>query len=238
MMVKPYSENVFEMLPQLCGGLKKVGYLLEANYKDKLDQLQHLLTEFCKDGNVDMVLRLRVLEIIELRTMGWKMSGTAEEYYTTKIAQFQERGESRAMNRSGVAASEATSESDNAKKSTSTRTTERKKVSNQMNDGRFSWDELRFQTPVQELFPDKELKERECVVVDKVKIFLYSSSTKLLKEAKIVLMENFNKSASFSNVKYSREDLINLKRSPPSSYPPLKWSLVTQSCPEIIIHKR
>ena len=227
-------------LPQLCGGLKKVGYLLEANYKDKLDQLQHLLTEFCKDGSVDMVLRLRVLEIIELRTMGWKMSGTAEEYYTTKIAQFQERGESQAMSRSGRAASVATSASDNYKKSTSTKigTTERKKVSNQMNEGRLSWDELRFQTPVQELFPDKELKERECVVVDKVKIFLYSSSTKLLKEAKIVLMENFNKSPSFSNVKYSREDLINLKMSPPSSYPPLKWSLVTQSCPEIIIHKR
>jgi len=236
MMVKSYSENVFEMLPQLCGGFKKVGYLLEANYKDKLDQLQHLLTEFCKDGNVDMVLRLRVLEIIELRTMGWRMSSTAEEYYTTKIAQFQEKGESQAMNRSGIAASGATSETDISKKSAKIGATE-KKVSNQLNDGRFSWDELRFKTPVQELFPDKELKERECVVVDKVKIFLYSSSTKLLKEAKIVLMENFNKSPSFSNVKYSREDLINLKRSPPSSYPPLKWSLVTQSCPEIIIHK-
>ena len=76
---------------------------------------------------------------------------------------------------------------------------------------RSSNDELRFKTPVHELFPDKELKERECVVVDKVKIFLYSSSTKLLKEAKIVLMENFNKRPSFSNIKYSREDLLDLK---------------------------
>ena len=220
-------------MPQLCGGLKKVGYLLEANYKDKLDQLQYVLTEFCKDGNIDMVLRLRVLEIIELRTMGWRMSNTAEEYYTTKIAQFQKR-EERQRERSGLAASLETDAFENSTKMGM----RDRKMSNPKIDGRSSLDDLRFHTPVQELFPDKELKERECVVVDKVKIFLYSSSIKLLKEAKIVLTDNFNKSPNFSNVKYSREDLINLKKSPPSSYPPLKWSMVTQSCPEIIIHKR
>ena len=184
-----------------------------------------------------MVLRLRVLEITELRTMGWRMSNTAEEYYTTKIAQFQKREESQGKNRSGLAATTASSETDAFKNSTKTGTKDRK-MSNPKIDGRSSLDDLRFHTPVQELFPDKELKERECVVVDKVGIFLYSSSIKLLKEAKIVLTENFNKSPNFSNVKYSREDLINLKKSPPSSYPPLKWSMVTQSCPEIIIHKR
>ena len=207
--------------------------MLEANYKDKLDQLQYVLTEFCKDGNIDMVLRLRVLEIIELRTMGWRMSNTAEEYYTTKITQFQKR-EERQRERSGLAASLETDAFENSTKMGM----RDRKMSNPKIDGRSSWDDLRFHTPVQELFPDKELKKRECVVVDKVKIFLYSSSTKLLKEAKIVLTDNFNKSPNFSNVKYSREDLINLKKSPPSSYPPLKWSMVTQSCPEIIIHKR
>jgi len=234
MAVKAYTENVLEMLPQLCEGLKKVGHLLEANYKDKLDQLQHVLTEFCKDGTINMVLRLRVLEIIELRTMGWRMSSTAEEYYTTKIAQFQKREESKGTNESVSVASSKTEEF----KSTKSDTVDRYKVPNPKIGGRSSHDELRFKTSVHELFPDRELKERECVVVDKVKIFLYSSSTKLLKEAKIVLMENFNKRPSFSNIKYSREDLLDLKRSPPSSDPPLKWSMVTQSCPEIITYKR
>jgi len=234
MAVKAYTENVLEMLPQLCEGLKKVGHLLEANYKDKLDQLQHVLTEFCKDGTINMVLRLRVLEIIELRTMGWRMSSTAEEYYTTKIAQFQKREESKGTNGSVLAASSKTEEF----KSTKSDTADRFKMPNPKIGGRSSNDELRFKTPVHELFPDKELKERECVVVDKVKIFLSSSSTKLLKEAKIVLMENFNKRPSFSNIKYSREDLLDLKRSPPSSDPPLKWKMVTQSCPEIITCKR
>ena len=95
----------------------------------------------------------------------------------------------------------------------------------------------RFQTPVKELFPDRELKQRECVVVGNVKIFLLSSSTKLLKEAKAVLSDNFNKGPSFSNVKYSREDLLSLKRSPSSAQLPLKWARVTQSCPEIVCKK-
>ena len=207
---------------------------MEANYKDKLDQLQHVLTEFCKDGTINMVLRLRVLEIIELRTMGWRMSCTAEEYYNTKIAQFQKREESKETNGSVLAASSKTEEL----KSSKSDTADRYSVPHPKVGGRSSNDELRFKTPVHELFPDKELKERECVVVDKVKIFLYSSSTKLLKEAKIVLVENFNKRPSFSNIKYSREDLLDLKRSPPSSDPPLKWNMVTQSCPEIITYKR
>merc|ERR1719158_596748 len=164
------------------------------------------------------------------------MSNTAEEYYTTKIAQFQKR-EERQGERSGLAATTASSEIDALENSTLMGTKDRKK-SNPKIDGRSSWDDLRFKTPVHELFPDKELKERECVVVDKVKIFLYSSSTKLLKEAKIVLTENFNKRPSFSNIKYSREHLLHLKGSPPSSDPPLKWNMVTQSCPEIISYKR
>ena len=161
---------------------------MEANYKDKLDQLQHVLTEFCKDGNINMVLRLRVLEIIEMRTMGWRMSSTAEEYYTTKIAQFQKREESKETNGSVLAASSA----NDVHKSNKTGTADKYKGSNPKICGGSSKDEMRLQTPVHELFPNKELKERECVVVDKVKIFIYSSSTRLLKEAKIVLTENFN----------------------------------------------
>ena len=211
----------------MCGGLKKVGHLLEANYKDKLDQLQSVLTEFCKDGKVDIVLRLRVLEIIELRTMGWKMNSGAEEYYTTKIAHFQERME---KNKSLIGAS---SLADTAAIKSS-KTSDKKMNSNDNTGQRSNLDEMRFQTPVKELFPDRELKQRECVVVGNVKIFLLSSSTKLLKEAKTVLSDNFNKGPSFSNVKYSREDLLSLKRSPSSAELPLKWARVTQSYPEIV----
>ena len=205
--------------------------MLEVNYKDKLDQLQSVLTEFCKDGRVDIVLRLRVLEIIELRTMGWKMSSGAEEYYTTKIAHFQERKETPVTNASLTGASFFV---DTASIKSSKTTTGKKMNSNNIFGQRSNFDEMRFQTPVKELFPDRELKERECVVVGNVKIFLLSSSTKLLKEAKAVLSDNFNKGPSFSNVKYSREDLLSLKMSPSSAQLPLMSAGVTQSCPEII----
>ena len=202
--------------------------MLEANYKDKLDQLQSVLTEFCKDGKVDIVLRLRVLEIIELRTMGWKMSSGAEQYYTTKIAHFQERKETNKL------LTGASSLADTASIKSSKTTTDKKMNFDHNIGQRSNLDEMRFQTPVKELFPDRELKQRECVVVGNVKIFLLSSSTKLLKEAKAVLSDNFNKGPSFSNVKYSREDLLSLKMSPSSAQLPLKWAGVTQSCPEII----
>ena len=41
--------------------MKKVGSLLEANYKSKLDTLQTLLTNLCK---LKLLLRLKVLEFI------------------------------------------------------------------------------------------------------------------------------------------------------------------------------
>ena len=87
-----------------------------------------------------MVLRLRVLEITELRTMGWRMSNTAEEYYTTKIAQFQKREESQGKNRSGLAATTASSETDAFKNSTKTGTKDTK-MSNPKIDGRSSMDD-------------------------------------------------------------------------------------------------
>ena len=74
----------------MCEGLKNVGNLLEANYKDKLDELQMFLTELVKDVNVDIILRLKVLEIIELRIMGWKVTSKVEDYYRGKISQFEE----------------------------------------------------------------------------------------------------------------------------------------------------
>ena len=109
---------------------------MEANYKDKLDQLQHVLTEFCKDGTINMVLRLRVLEIIEMRTMGWRMSSTAEEYYTTKIAQFQKREESKGTNGTVLTASSEKG----VVKSTKPNTAEGYKVPRSSNE------EMRFKT--------------------------------------------------------------------------------------------
>ena len=96
---------------------------------------------------------------------------------------------------------------------------------------------MRFQTSVKELFPNTNIRERECVVVDGVKIFLSSASPELLKEAKAVLAAKLHRgprSSSSSSVQYSREDLLSLARSPTSSQPPVKWPGGSVSCPEIL----
>ena len=95
--------------------------------------------------------------------------------------------------------------------------------------------DLRFQTSVKELFPNTNIRERECVVVDGVKIFLSSASPELLKEAKAVLAAKLHRGPrSSSSVQYSREDLLSLARSPTSSQPPVKWPGGSVSCPEIL----
>ena len=102
-------------------------------------------------------------------------------------------------------------------------------------------EDLRFQTSVKELFPNTNIRERECVVVDGVKIFLSSASPELLKEAKAVLAAKLHRgprSSSSSSVQYSREDLLSLARSPTSSQPPVKWPGGSVSCPEILCKVR
>ena len=70
---------------------------MEANYKSKLDSLQTLLTELCKDETLELVLRLKVLEVIELRTMGWRASSSAAQYYRERIPQVEDSQQRRRM---------------------------------------------------------------------------------------------------------------------------------------------
>ena len=65
---------MFTQCAALCDGLKRMGHLLEADHGEKLGLLQMYLTEICKDVRVDINLRLKILEIIELRSLGWSHS--------------------------------------------------------------------------------------------------------------------------------------------------------------------
>ena len=69
----------------LCEGLKQVGSVLEANYKFKMDELMNIWTEMCKDNTVDIVVRLRALEVIEIRTFMWKPTQKLRDFYKVII---------------------------------------------------------------------------------------------------------------------------------------------------------
>ena len=207
-----------------------MGSLLEANYKSKLDSLQTLLTELCKDESLELVLRLKVLEVIELRTMGWRASSSAAQYYRERIPQVEDRQQRRRTQQTPARPS-----------SNSVTPPSVGSIGSIQARGDKEGEDLRFQTSVKELFPNTNIRERECVVVDGVKIFLSSASPELLKEAKAVLAAKLHrgpKSSSSSSVQYSREDLLSLARSPSSSQPPVKWPGGSVSCPEILCKVR
>ena len=151
--------------------MKKVGHLLEGEYSEKLDLLQIFLVEICKDSAVDIIIRLNILEIIELRSQDWHSNTHLENFYQEKKAQFEER-------------KNVFYEFQQVKSRNSAR-------SNTEED-----DKLKFQTCVQDLFPNTKLRKRECVVVDmkdvKEKLFLTSTNSQLVKDAKSCLSEYFS----------------------------------------------
>jgi len=87
----PYSESTLANLVTFCKEVKVVGPELDKGHKEKMDTMQACLGNICKDTQLDLELRLQVLEIIELRTLGWVRSETVDEYYQERYAQFEEK---------------------------------------------------------------------------------------------------------------------------------------------------
>ena len=181
-------------MSQLCLGLKKVGHLLEAEYSEKLDQLQMFLTEICQDSAVEISLRLNILEIIELRSLSWRSNPHVEHFYQEKKAHFEQRQrpfhEVQDIKKKNFASALAYKGEKSAK-------------SNIDDD-----DKLKFQTSVQDLFPNIKLRERECVVVEgkdvKEKLFLSSTNSQLVKDAKSCLSQYFSSQARQSRPQRSK----------------------------------
>merc|ERR550534_2384252 len=84
----PFSQSTLDELGSLCTGLVKVGGHLERSNPHALNRLQVLLTNLCQDSSLDIVLRLQLLEVIELRSLGWKPDPTVENYYKERIGKF------------------------------------------------------------------------------------------------------------------------------------------------------
>merc|ERR1719186_1780508 len=59
--------------------------------KEQLDQVQEGLTRLCQDATLDLELRLQLLELIELRTLGWETSESMEKFYADKFKEVREK---------------------------------------------------------------------------------------------------------------------------------------------------
>jgi len=82
-----YERSVLTGLSNLCMSLKKNGPQLENLYKDQLDKLGVALRNACRDEELDLVSRVHLLEIIELRAMNWLPNENVHGYYKQKLSQ-------------------------------------------------------------------------------------------------------------------------------------------------------
>ena len=238
---------VIQLVP-LCDGLKRQGHLLEADHGEKLDTLQMFLTEICKDPGVDVTLRLKVLELIELRSLGWNSSPGMESFYREKISKFEKKDDSSPDSSS---------------------------VGKQATPGVPGGDNLRSisqaEVSVGNLLPDRKKQQEECLEVNVdgeiVKLVISSSCSELNKYAKMILFQQFTSSSSSSSsgssigpgvlysrftgsssgrvtgsssgfsigpgVQYSREELLSMARSPTAREKPEDWDSVLANIPEI-----
>ena len=91
-----YGDSTLNELVMLCDDIKSVGLLLDTCHRQKMDSMQTVFTKICQDMKIDVRLRLKVLEIIELRTLDWISNEAVENYYKEKFALI-ESGKSRSI---------------------------------------------------------------------------------------------------------------------------------------------
>ena len=157
--------------------------------------------------------------------MHWKVSPSSLEYYQTRITQLEDNNKRRSVQEAFEGASKKSETGFSVSSSSARESVKRNSASNY-------GDELKFRTSVQDLFPHS-LKERECIVVNGVKLFLSSVSADLLKQAKGILSDQLVRKNVPGNIKYSREDLLNLKQSYCSSdYDEI--GMMSKSWPQVV----
>jgi len=216
----PYSPSTLAQLSSLCTGLKGVGALLDMNHKSKMDTLQTLLSRICQDNQLELYIRLQVLEVIELRTLGWKSNKMVDDYYQERYAQFEE---SSAMEE----AMRVTKEED----------VRREAISGKSKDG----GEKRKSRKTSSMRSVSELTkdDKEFVIINGEKIFISSDNPELAANAKKLIVDHFTTQSSLavptsSKMMYSRTDLLTLATSPLAREAPHNWDSVTKGLPTVI----
>eukprot|EP00092_Neocalanus_flemingeri_P090334 GFUD01114412.1.p1 GENE.GFUD01114412.1~~GFUD01114412.1.p1 ORF type:complete len:283 (+),score=114.14 GFUD01114412.1:59-907(+) len=207
----PYSSSTLSLLAALCTELKLVGPKLERSDKDKLDTLQALLTKICQDRDLDLVLRLQVLEVIELRTLGWKSNEGVDNYYKERFTQFEE---SRRKEQERKEAKAVRSRDAGVKKIRENQSGSKSSDQEQMDE-----------------------KDKIFVTVNGVKLFISSTSQELSASAKKFLENHFsNQSMALptSKMKYTRTDLLTLASSTMAKEAPLNWDKLAKTLPTVI----
>ncbi|KAL7648179.1 UNVERIFIED_CONTAM: hypothetical protein RMT77_000082 [Armadillidium vulgare] len=84
-----FDQSIFVQITSLCENLKIFGSQIESVYKDQLDRCYVALRNGCRDDNLPLMSRYRLLEVIELRAMNWQPNENHINYYQQKLAQIE-----------------------------------------------------------------------------------------------------------------------------------------------------
>ena len=83
---KNYSLVVVSALQGLCNSLHLYGVQLDTLYKDQLDKLMVVFRTTARDEDLDLVSRVQILHIIELRAACWNTNDNMVAYYKQKLS--------------------------------------------------------------------------------------------------------------------------------------------------------
>jgi len=204
----PYSASTMAKLATLCRDIKAVGPLLDNYNMDLMDITHTILTKICQDSQLDVFLRLQVLEVIELRTLGWVSSEAVDNYYQERFAQFEEARKEQQRKEAKVSKSKEG---------------EKKRKLSQTASSMTSIQEQNYEVIV----------NGEKIFLNSSNPELAANAGKLL-VTHLTNQSSLPLSSSPSSMKYSRTDLLTLATSPLSREAPENWDRLVTHLPSVI----
>lgn len=81
-----HDQTLHMSVVRMCNHLKLYAHQLEAIYKDQLDRAFVAIRNGSQDEKLDLLTRVHLLELIELRAKQWRHTDSMDEYYTQKLS--------------------------------------------------------------------------------------------------------------------------------------------------------
>ena len=85
LMSPPVASATLAQVSEQCIRIKQYGKQLEETDQEQLNHVVLELTKLCQESSLGLELRLRFLEIIELRSLGWDSNENLEAFYKDKF---------------------------------------------------------------------------------------------------------------------------------------------------------
>ena len=89
MVKRNYSLIVLSALSGLYSSLHQCGMQLDTLYKDQLDKLMSVFRTASRDEELELVSRVQILHIIELRAAGWVTNDNMVNYYKQRLSHME-----------------------------------------------------------------------------------------------------------------------------------------------------